>query len=129
MDRIDLHITLQRPSPEFLLIKSSTHTSYSSDLKHRVGLLQNRQRERQGCLNRELVGDDLLKACQLKSSTERWLINAASTLNLSARSTHRRLRVARTLADMAESQVVAVPHLKTALSFREASLTDDVSAF
>jgi magnesium chelatase family protein len=129
MDRIDLHITLQRPSPEFLLIKSCTHTSYSSDLKHRVGLLQNRQRERQGCLNRELVGDDLLKACQLKSSTERWLINAASTLNLSARSTHRRLRVARTLADMAESQVVAVPHLKTALSFREASLTDDVSAF
>jgi magnesium chelatase family protein len=76
-----------------------------------------------------LAGDDLLKACQLKSSTERWLINAASTLNLSARSTHRRLRVARTLADMAESQVVAVPHLKTALSFREASLTDDVSAF
>jgi len=65
----------------------------------------------------------------LKSSTERWLINAASTLNLSARSTHRRLRVARTLADMAESQVVAVPHLKTALSFREASFTDDVSAF
>ena len=127
MDRIDLHITLQRPSPEFLLIKSSTNASYSSDLKHRVGLLQNHQRERQGCLNRELAGDGLLQACQLKSSTERWLINAASTLKLSARSTHRRLRVARTLADMAKSQVVAVPHLKTAFSFREASSTDDVS--
>ena len=77
MDRIDLHITLHRPSPEFLLIKSSPNASYSSDLKHRVGLLQHHQTERQGCLNRELAGDALLKACQLKSSTERWLINAA----------------------------------------------------
>lgn len=127
-DRIDLHVTLQRPSPEFLLIKSSALASTSGDLRARVGMMQKHQRARQGCLNRDLSGDDLLKACELESTTERWLIRAVDKLNLSARSAHRRLRVARTLADLAGDHIVAITHLKTALSLREAPSADDPDA-
>lgn len=124
-DRIDLHITLQRPSPELLLAKSGASGPSSGDTKAEVALTQQHQRARQGCLNRDLSGDDLLKVCELGRQTERWLIGAVTRLKLSARSAHRRLRVARTLADMAGDQVVGIPHLKTALSFREASSEDD----
>lgn len=127
-DRIDLHITLQRPPPELLLSKSTGSQSSSGDVRNRVTLMRQRQRERQDCLNRDLSGDNLLKACQLKNDTERWLIRAVAKLNLSARSTHRRLKVARTLADMSGDRSVAIPHLKTALTFREAPSTDDAGA-
>jgi len=127
-DRIDLHITLQRPSPEFLLMKSNGEDDSSGQVRARVAQIQQRQRDRQGCLNRDLSGDDLLKACLLETDTEGWLIDAVAKLKLSARSAHRRLRVARTLADMSEERRVAIPHLKTALIFREAPSGDDAGA-
>lgn len=127
-DRIDLHITLQRPSPELLLMQSKGGEHASGQVRARVALIQRRQRDRQGCLNRDLSGDDLLQACALEADTQRWLMDAMAELNLSARSAHRRLRVARTLADMSEEKRVAIPHLKTALIYREAPSADDGSA-
>jgi magnesium chelatase family protein len=126
-DRIDLHITLQRPSPEILLLRDSATGNNSSALKAGVELTRRQQRKRQGCLNRDLTGTDLLGVCELERKTERWLISAATKLKLSPRSTHRRLRVARTLADISDDRVVGIPHLKTALSFREAPYPTDAS--
>jgi len=124
LDRIDLHVTLQRPSPEWVLSKRSGPKTRSGDLRNRVAQLQQRQRKRQGCLNRDLAGEALIEVCALKSETESWLIAAVSKLDLSARSAHRRLRVARSLADMDGDEVVTISHLETALSFREAPLED-----
>ena len=79
-----------------------------------------RQLSRQGCLNRDLAGDDIVEVCALGEATRTGLIKALTALNVSARSAHRRLRVARTLADMAGEERVSMPHINTALSFREA---------
>ena len=67
----------------------------------------------------------------LSGQTQKWLIEAMKTLRLSARSTHRRLAVARTIADLEGSAAVSlegsasVPleHLNTSVGLREA-LTD-----
>jgi magnesium chelatase family protein len=124
LDRIDLHVTLQRPSPEWVLSSRSDPKTCSSGLRNRVAQLQQRQTKRQGCLNRDLVGEQLIDVCSLNSETESWFIAVVTKLSLSARSAHRRLRVARTLADMAGDEVVSTRHLETALSFREAPLED-----
>lgn len=119
MDRIDLHVKLSRPSPEALLSAAPTEKS-SAQLRERVTVTRERQLSRQGCLNRDLAGDDIVELCALCKATRTGLIEALTALNVSARSAHRRLRVARTLADMAGEERVSMPHINTALSFREA---------
>ena len=119
MDRIDLHVKLGKPSPEALL-SAATRDNRSARLRERVAVTRERQVSRQGCLNRDLAGDDIVEVCALSTSTRAGLIKALATLNVSARSAHRRLRVARTLADMAGEDRVSMSHINTALSFREA---------
>lgn len=119
MDRIDLHVKLSRPSPEALLSAAPTGKS-SAQLRERVTVIREQQLSRQGCLNRDLAGDDIVELCALSKTTRASLIEALTALNVSARSAHRRLRVARTLADMEGEERVSMSHINTALSFREA---------
>jgi magnesium chelatase family protein len=119
MDRIDLHVKLSRPSPEALLSAAPTEKS-SAQLRERVTVTRERQLSRQGCLNRDLAGDDIVEVCELSNATRAELIKALTALNVSARNAHRRLRVARTLADVAGEERVSMSQINTALSFREA---------
>jgi magnesium chelatase family protein len=119
MDRIDLHVKLSRPSPEALLNAAPTGKS-SAQLRERVTVTREQQLSRQGCLNRDLAGDDIVELCALSKTTRASIIEALTALKVSARSAHRRLRVARTLADMEGEERVSMSHINTALSFREA---------
>ena len=119
MDRIDLHVKLSRPSPEALLSAAPTEKS-SAQLRERVTVTRERQLSRQGCLNRDLAGDDIVEVCELSNATRAELIKALHALNMSAGNVHRRLRVVRTLADMAGEERVSMSQINTALSFREA---------
>jgi magnesium chelatase family protein len=118
MDRIDLHVKLSKPSPEALL-SAATTDNRSARLRERVAVTREQQLSRQGCLNRDLAGDGIVEVCALNEATRASLIEALTALNVSARSAHRRLRVARTLADLAGEERVSMSHINTALSFRE----------
>jgi magnesium chelatase family protein len=119
MDRIDLHVKLNKPSAEALLSAAAPGNT-SARLRARIAATRDRQLSRQQCLNRDLGGDDIVETCALTSATREGLIEALTSLSLSARSAHRRLRVARTLADMEGEERVSMSHINTALSFREA---------
>jgi magnesium chelatase family protein len=118
LDRIDLHITIDRPPPDALLSKRPSK-AHSKTVRERVIKLRERQLIRQHCLNSALEGDQLISVCRLAPKTHTWFVAAIKALSLSARSAHRRLRVARTLADLGGSDTVSITHLETALSFRE----------
>jgi magnesium chelatase family protein len=56
--------------------------------------------------------------CKLASRDFALLERAVESLQLSARSLHRILRVARTIADLAGSEAIATPHLGEAIGYR-----------
>jgi len=117
LDRIDLHIQLERQSSA-QLFDADKDAESSKTIRLRVTGARARQLKRQHVLNAQLEGKALLRHCAMDSSVQRWFESASDRLNLSARSVHRSLRIARTLADMEEHERVEEPHLMEALSYR-----------
>jgi magnesium chelatase family protein len=82
------------------------------------------QIERQQCLNRDLSGAALGRLCALDGAGQRLLAQASERLHLSARSFHRALRVARTIADLDEQQQLSTQHLAEAIGYRQFNQSD-----
>jgi magnesium chelatase family protein len=124
LDRIDLHVAVP-PVPRELLLAGPQRSSVANpgDALPAVALAvtaaaQARQRARQRCLNAELPGSAVLEHAALDASGRALLAHAVGQFGLSARSTHRILRTARTIADLAGEARVRQPHLGEALSYR-----------
>jgi magnesium chelatase family protein len=75
-----------------------------------------------GALNGRLTGRALRDACRLDRRTERRIIHLADLERASGRGTERLLRVARTIADLADSEEVREAHLDEAAWFRPADM-------
>jgi magnesium chelatase family protein len=114
MDRIDLHLEVPAVSPDTLL--GDADGEPSRRVRERVRAARDRQRQRQGCLNRELDADRLMASL---GPHKAWLTGVMERLELSARALHRSLRVARTIADLAGNEAVEREHLREALSYRQ----------
>ena len=117
LDRFDLHVEVPVQSGD-VLMQSGGDGEPSSVVRERVAHARERQ-ARRGCVNATLSGRELQEACSLERSGEKLLSGAMEKLGLSARALHRILRVARTLADLDGSDVVAQPHLVEALGYRQ----------
>ena len=121
LDRIDLHVNVERTATEELLSVTTSEERHFEAMRTRVAASRASQIKRQGCINAALTGEDLLRECGLSCTDKSWLQQALDTLHVSARGAHRCLRVARTLADMSQSNRVERQHLAEALSFRAES--------
>lgn len=117
LDRIDLHIQVPPVSPSALL--GEQRDNNDNQLRERVSAAQATQWARRGKLNRDLTAAELEGDCVLLPGARRLLERAAERLGLSARALHRVLRVARTLADLADRETVLEQDLLQALSFRQ----------
>ena len=116
-DRFDLQLTLEAVDQEDL-IRASQPMEGSADVRSRVSRTREVQLERQGCLNSHLDMEAVQALLSHSEVLQQLYIDASSKLKLSARSTHRLLRVARTLADMQQAQHIEESHLLHALSYR-----------
>jgi magnesium chelatase family protein len=119
MDRIDMHITVQALSEEELVKPNLAPNGESERIRAVVDNVRDKQMKRQGCINSKLSARDCELVCELGEEEQVFLTNALSRLKLSARAYHRLLKVARTIADKREHDVVQLGDLQQSLSFKQ----------
>jgi len=121
LDRIDLHIDVPRVKFEKLKDDESPGES-SKSIRDRVQKARNIQLKRYKGLkiltNSELTAKQIKAFCKLNGSSVDLLRSAINKYHLSARSYHRILKVARTIADLEGSEQILQEHISEAIKYR-----------
>ncbi len=116
MDRIDLHVEVPAvPSTDLLQAPAGES---SAAIRQRSTAARNVAIARQGKPNLGLQGQEIDTHVALDDAAVKFLNVAAARLGWSARSTHRALKVARTIADLAGCETTQITHLAEAMQYR-----------
>lgn len=118
LDRIDMHIDVSPLNHDELLHKNEAESS--KDIRKRVRRARELQHQRFGMAktNAQLSSKELNRYCSLDGIGVELMKTAIKAMNLSARACDRILRVARTIADLAQVPVIERAHLLEAINFR-----------
>lgn len=120
LDRIDL--CTEVPPVSFEELKQGHRGESSQVIRKRVEKVQKIQQERyqheKNDFNGQLKSSQIERYCPVTESASRLLARAFDKIAFSARAYHRLLKVARTIADMEEEEVIASHHIAEALSYR-----------
>ena len=120
LDRIDLHVEVL-PVP-FEELHEQKANEKSEAILHRVQKAREMQFLRFGkknhATNALMDGPNTRRYCQLDREAEQLLKRAMQRLSLSARAYDRIRKVARTIADLAQSETIKIEHLTEAIAYR-----------
>ena len=120
MDRIDSH--MQVPRVEFAKLRDMRPGEYSAEVRARVETAREHQRKRFAgtdiASNADMRPAQIRKYCVLDEACQNLMMTAMRQLQLTARATHRVLKLSRTIADLAGSEALAQVHLAEALQYR-----------
>ncbi len=123
LDRIDLTIAVDAVPIEDLSRGRAQSNESSADILARVQQARFLQRTRFDGLhistNKEMSVQHIDRLCPLDRASLAILTQAAAKLSLSARSYHRTIKVARTIADLAGTRNIEAQHIAEALQFRQ----------
>jgi magnesium chelatase family protein len=118
LDRIDMRIEVSSLTDEELLaLPDGEPTRIAAE---RVNRAYQTALERQGKPNDELQAGEVERICQPEGSVKQLLQAASIKLGWSARAYHRVLKVARTIADVDEDDVLTTQHVAEAIQYRRA---------
>lgn len=128
LDRIDLRVEVPTLKPDEMIEKNDSESS--KEVRKRVVQARKRQEERfrdKKFKNNSRITAALIKElCPLDSESEKLLKLFMESKGLSARSLHRIIRVARTIADMDESKDIRLPHVAEAVQHHKIDRLRDV---
>ena len=116
LDRIDLHVEVPALPPDQLV--QAPPGEATATLRERVERARAVAMARQGKPNHALQGQEIDDHVHLDAAAAKFLNVAAARLGWSARSTHRALKVARTIADLAGAATTEVSHVAEAVQYR-----------
>ncbi len=120
LDRFDLCIEAQQMN--YADLHDQRKQESSSDIRKRVSVARKMQFERyvdqKIYFNSELTPRNIKKYCMLGGKEQALLEAAFCKMNLSARAYHRILKVARTIADLDQSEHIKTKHISEAICYR-----------
>jgi magnesium chelatase family protein len=116
MDRIDVHIEVAALPADTLLHAAPGETT--EVVRQRCTEARARAQHRQGCSNQALQGQAIDVHVCAQPDALRFLQSAALQLGWSARATHRTLKIARSIADLAGSERTQLAHIAEAMQYR-----------
>lgn len=125
LDRIDIFVSVPRIDYEKLSDRRAGESVES--VRERVEKARRLQRQRfeasngTSC-NAEMRPAEIRKYCTLNSAASNLMKTAMAQMDLSARAYHRILKLARTIADLADSEEIQAIHLAEALQYRPKDL-------
>jgi len=111
--------------PHAQILQVAGNAESSAVVRTRVIAARDKQLARAEKANAHLTNREVEVFCALTDADQQLLCKAIERLGLSARSTHRVLKVARTIADLVNSGVITTTHLSEALSFRRLELSSN----
>jgi magnesium chelatase family protein len=118
LDRIDLHVHV--PAVKADIVLDHTDAEPSEKIRERIEKARTKQRARfeMEKSNAEMSGAQIRQYCALSPESRALLARAADSLRLSTRAVHRTIKVARTIADLADEAEITSAHLAEALQYR-----------
>lgn len=121
LDRIDIHIHV--PQVDYDKLMGTQRGETSAAVRERVEKARARQRERFTALtgvyaNSDISVNEIETYCTMTPGAKALFETTVRRMSLSARSYHRMLKLARTIADLGDSESIDVPHAAEAIQYR-----------
>ena len=125
IDRLDLAIDVPSVPADALAMSSNAPPcgESSAEVRARVVAAQAVQGARQAKPNARLTVAEVVAHCRPEPHAEALLAKAMTRMSLSPRAYHRIVKVARTIADLAESATITPAHMAEAIQMRREQLT------
>jgi len=116
LDRIDLQVPVQSVSYQEL----EANEAPVENITEQIALAVNRQEARLGAgrFNSDIRADEIDSACAMTSKAQGMVKQAFEKLNLSMRGYHKLLKVARTIADLGNHELIEHQHIQEAIMYR-----------
>lgn len=126
LDRFDIQLDVQRV--DYDKLTDERRGEPSAAIQARVEAARNVQRQRYKALsggvltNSDLGAGEIDQFCKMDDAASTLLKAAMRKLQLSARAYHRVLKVSRTIADLATSEIIRAEHVAEAVQYRSRTL-------
>lgn len=121
-DRIDMNINVEKVENTDLLKplanKSDEHNVVKNNITEAI-LRQQARYKQDGVYNSSLSSFEVSQRLKMEPAAEKLLASASERLNLSARSYFKTIKVAQTIADLENSDIILSKHLAEALNYRK----------
>ncbi len=125
LDRIDIHIDVPAVKVEKLLADNERSETSEEIRKRVIKALSNQEKRFKGkktIMNSEMNQKELKELLNITDEAKTIMKQAMASLNLSARSFNKVLKVSRTIADLENSKEILSQHILEALQYRPRSI-------